>query len=80
MATTIQVSQSVRKELEALKEYPRETYNDVVEKLVRVYEAVSENRELKEGVLEEMAVARGEIAAGKGLSTKQLLKELGVRA
>jgi predicted transcriptional regulator len=80
MSTTIQVSDRVKKELEALKEYRRETYNDVIEKLVSVFRAVSEDYELKEEVLEEMKEAREEIKAGKGLTTKQLLKELGVSA
>ena len=80
MATTIQVTERTKKDLDALKEYPRETYNDVIERLVEVREILSENKELREDVLEEMAEARKEIKAGKGLTTKQLLKELEVSA
>lgn len=80
MATTIQVSQSVRKELESMKEYPRQTYNEVIEMLVSIYETVAENKELRDDVLAEIKEARKELKAGKGISTKQLLKELGASA
>ncbi len=80
MATTIQVSDTTKKELESIKEYPRETYNDVIEKLVDVYEAVSENKELRDDLIEEIAEARKEIRAGKGMTTEQLMKKLGISA
>ena len=80
MATTIQVTEQVKDELGSLKEYPRQTYNEVIEMLVEVFEALSENEELRDEVLAEMAEARKEIRAGKGLTTRQLLKELGVSA
>ncbi len=80
MATTIQVSDQVRNELESMKDYPRQTYNEVIEKLVDVFEAVSENKELRDELLEEIAEARADIKSGKGLTTKQLLRELEVSA
>ncbi len=80
MTTTIQVTDDVRNELESMKEYPRQTYNEVIEKLVDVFEALSENRELSDEVLSEIAEARKEIKTGKGLTTKQLLRELEVSA
>ena len=80
MATTIQVSDTTKKELESIKDYPRQTYNEVIGKLVDVYEAVSENKELRDDLLEEIAEARAEIKAGKGMTTEQLMKKLGVSA
>lgn len=78
MATTIQVSETVKKELESLKEHSRQTYNEVIQELVNVFEALAENKELKDEVLAEIEEARKEIKQGKGMSTAQLLKRLGV--
>jgi len=80
MSTTVQVSDPVKSRLESMKQYPRQTYNELIEQLIDVFEAISENKELSKEVLEEIAEARKEIKTGKGVTTKQLLKNLGVSA
>ena len=74
--TTIQLEMETKQRLEELKEYPRETYDDVVVKLVQVAEQLEKEPELRDEILKEIAETRREIEAGKFLTTDQLLKEL----
>jgi len=74
--TTIQLEMETKQRLEELKEYPRETYDDVVVKLVQVAEQLEREPELRDEILKEIAEARREIEAGKFLTTDQLLKGL----
>ena len=74
--TTIQLEAGTKDRLEELKEYPRETYDDVVVKLVQIAEHLESEPELKKEVLEEIEAARRDIEAGKFLTTDHLLKEL----
>ncbi|MFH1256271.1 MAG: hypothetical protein V1494_03165 [Candidatus Diapherotrites archaeon] len=76
--TTIQVQSKTRQKLEKLKAYPRETYDDVVNKLIRVKEIVEKEPELKEEVIEEMNLAEKQLKEGKGINTEELAKRLGV--
>ena len=77
--TTIQLEKSTKNKLEKLKEYKRETYDELVNKLIEISEFVNAEPELKEEFLEEIEDARKEIKAGKGISTEKLLKELGIK-
>ena len=77
-ATTVQISKQVKNELDNVKDYPRQTYNEVIQKLVNVFEAISEDKELSDEVLAEVKAARKEIKEGKGLTTEQLMKKLGL--
>ncbi|MBI2530237.1 MAG: hypothetical protein HYW05_03800 [Candidatus Diapherotrites archaeon] len=77
--TTIQLDKSTKNQLDKLKEYKRETYDEVVKNLVEVAEILKKEPELKEEVLEEIAEARKHIRMGKGLTTKQLIAELGIK-
>ncbi len=76
--TTIQISNKTRRKLNEIKDYSRETYDEVINKLVSIFEALSREPELKEEILTEIEQARREIKEGRGISTKNLLKELGV--
>ena len=73
MATTIQVSDDVQKALVELKLTSRETYNDV---LIRILEDL---QELDEQTLKELEVARKEIDAGKFKTHEEVGEELGFR-
>ena len=77
--TTIQISSKTKRKLTEIKDYSRETYDEVVSKLISIFETLSKEPELKEEILMEIEQARKEIKAGKGISTKQLLKDLGVK-
>ena len=77
--TTIQISSETRQKLEAFKDYPRETYDEIIRKMVVIVKRISdEEGELSEDTLEDIRVAREQYAAGKGYSTKEVLKKLGI--
>ena len=70
--TTIQLSTQLKHSLDSMKLHPRETYNDVVERLIE------DVRELDQKVLEEVERARTEIAAGRYLTPDQVRKAMGL--
>ncbi|MFQ5803387.1 MAG: hypothetical protein ACE5JQ_10885, partial [Candidatus Methylomirabilales bacterium] len=69
--TTIQLSQEMKKTLEGMKLHPRETYEEVLERLLE------DLRELNEQTKEEIERAVREIQAGKYRSHDQLKSEMG---
>ena len=73
MATsTIQLSTEIKRKLESMKMHPRETFNDVLERLVE------DVRELDAKTLAEVEEARAEIRAGKYLTQEQVRKAMGL--
>ena len=70
-ATTIQLSRGMKDALEAMKLHPRETYEDVLERLLE------DLRELSEETKREIVRAIREIKAGKYRTHDQLKAELG---
>ncbi len=57
MVTTIQVSEEVREKLEKLKVHKRETFNEVIEKLIEIDESiggfdVNEVEEIKNSLMD----------------------------
>lgn len=70
-ATTIQLSKEMKKTLEEMKLHPRETYEEVLERLLE------DLRELSEETKEEIERAIREIREGKYRTHDQLRDELG---
>ena len=70
-ATTIQVSQEMKAALERLKLHPRETYEEVIERLLE------DLRELSQETKREIERAVREIKAGKYRTHGQLKAEMG---
>jgi len=73
MATTIQISDSVKKSLDKMKIMARESYNDVIEVLIE------DNLELSEETKKGLEVARKEIKQGKFFSQEEIERDLGLR-
>lgn len=69
--TTIQLTSKLKKALESMKLHPRETYNDVLE---RILEDLSE---LNEETKREIEQAVKEIEAGKFKTHEQVKAEMG---
>ncbi|MCJ2520671.1 MAG: hypothetical protein LN412_06990 [Candidatus Thermoplasmatota archaeon] len=69
--TTIQLSQEMKKTLEGMKLHPRETYEEVLKRLLE------DLHELNEQTKEEIDRAVHEIKAGKYRTHDQLQAELG---
>lgn len=70
MATSIQISESLQKELTKRKFFEKETYEEVI------WGLVEDSRELNEETREEIALARAEIKEGKVHTFAEVKKEL----
>jgi len=71
MVTTIQITEDMKSALTQMKIFERETYNDVLERLIE------DVRELNEETKKEIKTAIKEIDSGKYVTHEQLAKEMG---
>ena len=83
MVTTIQVEEKIKAKLDKLKIHHRESYNEVIEKLIETKqqeESVQETLEIMSDpeAMREIAEALDSFKAGKGKSLEQIEKELGI--
>ncbi|MCK5560120.1 MAG: hypothetical protein KAJ51_05985 [Thermoplasmata archaeon] len=72
MATTIQISENLHKELSNRKFFNRESFEEVI------WDMIEDTRELNEQTKKELVEARAEIKAGKVHSLSKVKKELGL--
>lgn len=72
MPTTIQISDNLKNTLEKMKMFERETYNDVIERMIE------DDIELNERTKKEIEEARKRIKAGKFLTHEEVKKRLGL--
>jgi len=77
MATTIQISAETKDSLEQLKDYPRETYEDVIKKLIEIL--AEENMELSEQTKKDIEESRKQYREGKFYTSEQIKKKYGVK-
>ncbi|MDV2482515.1 hypothetical protein F8E02_10995 [Methanoculleus sp. Wushi-C6] len=74
---TIKVAPEVKGRLDKLKKYPRETYNDVIDRLTR--DALKEAaEELTDEDIRDIEEAVADIKAGRVYTTRELMRELGI--
>jgi hypothetical protein len=73
--TSIQVHKDTRDRLKLFMDYKRETYDELLNKMMNLMQRLNEEPELAEAYLEDIKVARGSTG---GLSTSQMLTELGI--
>lgn len=71
-STTIQISSELREELNKMKLFERETYEEVI------WNVIEDTKELSEQTKKEIALSRKEISEGKFVTHEQLKKELGL--
>ncbi|MDF1558038.1 MAG: hypothetical protein P1P80_07665 [ANME-2 cluster archaeon] len=71
MVTTIQINEDIKVSLNRMKIFKRETYNDVLERLVE------DVQELNEETKKEIESALKEVENGKFITHEKLAKELG---
>ena len=72
MATSIQISENLQKELIKRKFFDKETYEEVI------WDLVEDSRELSEETKKEIDLARAEIKEGRSHSIAEVKKELGL--
>ena len=70
MATTIQISENLQKELSKKKLYDRETYEEIL------WNMIEDTTELSEETKKELAEARKEVSEGKVHTFDEVKKEL----
>ena len=72
MQTTIQISDSVKRVLDKMKIFQRETYNEVIENMIE------DNLELNQKTKDEIEEARKQIKAGKVVSHEEVKRKYGL--
>ena len=72
MATTIQISQDLQKELNKMKLFNKETYEEVI------WNIIEDTKELNNKTKKEIELARKEFKQGKFTTHAKLKQELGV--
>jgi len=72
MATTIQISEKLKKELASMKLSNRETYESII------WDLLEDTIELSEMTKKELEESREEIRAGKVSTLGQIKKELSI--
>ena len=76
--TTILVRKETRERLAALREYARESYDEMINKLITVFEKLQSEGELSGATKRDIRLARKQIKEGKGMTTKELVAKLGI--
>ena len=71
MVTTIQIKEDVKSTLTQMKLFERETYNDVLERLIE------DVHELNDETKKEIESAINEIKSGKYITHEKLAEEMG---
>jgi len=74
MSTTIKIKDKMKTKLENLKLHANETYNDVIERLVRT----AQDDELDPQTIKNLRKSLDDIEKGKTYSLAQVEKELGL--
>ena len=72
MATTIQISDSVKVFLDKMRLLKRESYNDIIEFMIE------DNMELNEKTRLEIEAARERVARGDVISHEDAMRQLGI--
>lgn len=68
--STIQIREETKKTLQSMKIHPRETYEEVIERMIE------DLSELSEETIKEVEEARKEIESGRFVTHEQLKKDL----
>lgn len=77
--TTLQIRKETRVKLQSFKDYKRETYDELLNKMMSIINALKDEPELREDVIEDVLEARRQARQGKVYSTIRLMKELGIK-
>jgi len=76
--TTVLLHKETKERLEQMKEYAKESYDEIINKLITIVSLMKDEGKLTEQTLKDIEEARGQIKKGKGMSTKQLMAKLGI--
>ena len=77
-ATTIKLHAKTKRQLDQWREYRRESYDDVIQKLVHIADTARKEPELSQEAVEAIEAARARAKAGKFLTSEEVRKRLGL--
>lgn len=77
MPTSIQIEKETKEYLDKLKSHPRETYNEVIARIIHTIS--QQDKELSKETIKNIEKSLAEIKAGKVSSHKDVKKRLGLR-
>lgn len=77
MATSIQLEKRTKAKLEKMKIFPRESYDDVVNRLLNVTE--EDEGILSEKTIKDLEEGVADIKAGRVYTSEQVKKKLGLK-
>jgi hypothetical protein len=72
--TTVQLRPETKEKLDNLKLHPRETYDELIDRLA---DAAYDDESLSEEELEDIRLSEEDIQAGRVRSLRDIMKELG---
>lgn len=78
MPTSIQIEKEIKKRLDKLKNHPRETYNEVLARMIHVI-SQQNKEELSRQTIKNIEKSLAEIKAGKVSSHKDVKQRLGLK-
>jgi hypothetical protein len=78
MLTSIQVEKQIKDHLDKFKNHPRETYNEVLARMIRIVNEQT-NEELSPQTIKNIERSLAEIKSGKVLSHKDVKRRLGLK-
>lgn len=78
MATSIQVEKEIKERLDKLKNHPRETYNQVLARLIRTISEQDEG-DLSQKTIKNIEKSLAEIKSGKAIPHKDVKRKLGLK-
>ena len=78
MVTTIQLEEKIKQQLDELKNHPRETYNEVLKRLVKIATEEAEG-ELSPQTIKNIQKSLEDVKAGRVSSHKEVKKRLALK-
>ncbi len=77
MPTSIQIEKKIKERLDEFKNYPRETYNEVLARMINIV-SQQNKEELSPQTIKNLKKSLNDIEKGKVYSLEQVEKELGL--
>jgi PHD/YefM family antitoxin component YafN of YafNO toxin-antitoxin module len=72
--TTVQLRTETKEKLNALKIHPRETYDELIDRLA---DAAYDDEPLSSGEIEDLRTSENDIKAGRVRSLRDIMRDLG---
>lgn len=76
MKTTIQVDKKVKDKLEAMKVHPKESYNEIIDRLISVS---YDDEELSDETMKDIEESLEQMRQGRTISNEELKERLGIK-